>query len=284
MTATTQATLAKIRGMTAKDAGGGNVAEFFEANKGALLAVLPQHMTPDRMLKTALGAIRTTPALKDCTVASLFGALVQAASLGLEPNTVLGHAYLVPFYNGREGRRDVQLIVGYRGLIDLARRSGQIAGISARAVHEGDYFDAVLGTESRIVHRPLIAADRGPVIAYYAVAERIDGGREVDIMTTAEVLKVRDGSKGYQDARAKGKKHPWITDEIEMGRKTVARRACKYLPLSVEMAAAVALDERADSDVPQDLHRVIDGTFSLADQADEPSDEQAGEKQQEQGQ
>lgn len=282
MTATTQATLAKIRGMTAKDAGGGNVAEFFEANKGALLAVLPQHMTPDRMLKTALGAIRTTPALKDCTVASLFGALVQAASLGLEPNTVLGHAYLVPFYNGREQRRDVQLIVGYRGLIDLARRSGQIVSIAAWAVREADSFDVVLGTDARIEHRPHLGDDRGEIAAFYAVAHLKDGGVAFEVMSRAEVYRIRDGSKGYQDAKAKGKKHPWITDEIEMGRKTVIRRLSKYLPLSIELATAVDLDERADDSRPQDLHRVIDGTFSLADQADEPSDEQAGEQQQEQ--
>ena len=275
MTSTTQATLAKIRGMTAKDAGGGNVAEFFEANKGALLAVLPQHMTPDRMLKTALGAIRTTPALKDCTVASLFGALVQAASLGLEPNTVLGHAYLVPFYNGRESRRDVQLIVGYRGLIDLARRSGQIVSIAAWAVREADTFDVVLGTDARIEHRPHLGDDRGEIVAFYAVAHLKDGGVAFEVMSKAEVDRVAAGTQ------SKGKSGPWRDHYEEMGRKTVIRRLSKYLPLSIELATAVDLDERADDSRPQDLHRVIDGTFSLADQADEPTDEQAGEQQQE---
>lgn len=275
MTATTQATLAKIRGMTAKDAGGGNVSEFFESNKGALLAVLPQHMTPDRMLKTALGAIRTTPALKDCTVASLFGALVQAASLGLEPNTVLGHAYLVPFYNGRESRRDVQLIVGYRGLIDLARRSGQIVSIAAWAVREADTFDVVLGTDARIEHRPHLGDDRGEIVAFYAVAHLKEGGVAFEVMSKAEVDRVAAGTQ------SKGKSGPWRDHYEEMGRKTVIRRLSKYLPLSIELATAVDLDERADDSRPQDLHRVIDGTFSLADQADEPTDEQAGEQQQE---
>lgn len=253
------ATLKNSAKQPAKAVGGGTVSAFFEANRSALVAVLPKHMTPDRLLKTALGAVRTTPALQECTLASLFGALVQSAALGLEPNTVLGHAYLVPFWNSREKRRDVQLIVGYRGLIDLARRSGQIVSIAAYAVRENDEFDLVLGTDGKITHRPNLREERGEIVAFYAVAHLRDGGIAFEAMSRRDVDRVARGTQ------SKGESGPWKEHYEEMGRKTVIRRLAKYLPLSIELAAAVDLDERADTGRPQGLDRVIDGAYSVGD-------------------
>lgn len=242
-----------------KQAGGSTVAEFFEANRGAIAAVLPKHVTPDRLMKTALGAIRSTPALQGCTTESLFGALVQSAALGLEPNTVLGHAYLVPFWNKKKGRQDVQLIIGYRGLIDLARRSGQIVSIAAHVVHERDEFAVELGTDSRIVHRPNMVDDRGAAVAFYAVAQLKDGG------VAFEVMSLRDVKAVAAATQSKGESGPWRDHFLEMGRKTVIRRLSKYLPLSIELATAVALDERTEIPAGQGLDRVLDGTFRLSD-------------------
>lgn len=239
---------------------GGTVAEFFDANKSAIASVLPKHMTPDRLMKVALGAIRNTPALQECTTASLFGALVQSASLGLEPNTVLGHAYLVPFWNNKQNRRDVQLIIGYRGLIDLARRSGQIVSIAAHAVRERDEFTLDLGTESKIIHRPNLIEERGDIVAFYAVAHLKDGGVAFDAMSVSDVVRVAKGTQ------SKGQSGPWKDHFEEMGRKTVIRRLAKYLPLSIELASAVALDERADAQADQGFGRVIDGTFHSAEE------------------
>lgn len=244
--------------LPAKAAGGGTVAAFFEANRGALEAVLPKHATPDRLMKTALGAIRTTPALQECTVASLFGALVQSAALGLEPNSPLGHAYLVPFWNKKKGRKDVQLIIGYRGLIDLARRSGQIVSIAAHAVRENDEFELVLGTDGKIVHRPNLAIDRGEIVAFYAVAHMKDGG------VAFEAMSKRDVDRIAKMSQSQGDYGPWKDHYEEMGRKSVIRRLAKYLPLSIELATAVALDERAEMPSGQGLDRVIDGSFNVA--------------------
>lgn len=253
------ATLRKSGKQPAKSVGGGTVSAFFEANRSALVAVLPKHMTPDRLLKTALGAIRTTPALQECTLASLFGALVQSAALGLEPNTVLGHAYLVPFWNSREKRRDVQLIVGYRGLIDLARRSGQIVSIAAYAVRENDEFDLVLGADGKITHRPNLREERGEIVAFYAVAHLRDGGIAFEAMSRRDVDRVASGTQ------SKGESGPWKDHYEEMGRKTVIRRLAKYLPLSIELAAAVDLDERAETGRSQGLDRVLEGSFQVGD-------------------
>lgn len=258
-----------------KDAGGSTVGEFFDANKAAIAAVLPKHMTPDRLMKVALGAIRNTPSLQECTTASLFGALVQSASLGLEPNTVLGHAYLVPFWNNKQNRRDVQLIIGYRGLIDLARRSGQIVSIAAHAVRERDEFSLDLGTESKIVHRPNLIEDRGDIVAFYAVAHLKDGGVAFDAMSVSDVMRIAKGTQ------SKGASGPWKDHFEEMGRKTVIRRLAKYLPLSIELATAVALDERADAQADQGLGRVIDGTFHSPEEVVPLGHENEGEEEHE---
>lgn len=271
MATTTIADLAQ-RSKLPVNKSGGTVAEFFDANRAAIAAVLPKHMTPDRLMKTALGAIRTTPQLQECTTASLFGALVQAASLGLECNTPLGHAYLVPFWNKKMNRRDVQLIIGYRGYIDLARRSGEVVNIDARVVYERDEFRPELGTDPKIIHRPDYTSDRGEIVAFYAVAHMKGGGQSFDIMSKAEVDRIMKGTQ------SKGEYGPWRDNYEEQGRKTPVRRLAKYLPLSVELAAAIALDERADAQADQGLGRVIDGTFQSAEEVVSLGHDDGGEE------
>lgn len=275
----------------AKQAGGSTVAAFFDANKETLKALLPAHMTPDRMMKIALGALRTTPKLMDCTIESLFGAVVVCSQMGLEPNTPQGHIYLIPFENRRKGATEVQIIVGYKGLIDLARRSGQIESLSARVVHERDAFDIDYGTADSITHKPFLAGDRGKITGFYAVAKLKGGGVQFEFMSVAEVNAVRDSSQGYQTAKRFNKSNtPWMTNYEEMGKKTVIRRLAKYLPMSIEMANAVVLDGRAEAGETQGLDRVLDGDFTVvggdetapeqqppAEQAETPHDPETGE-------
>lgn len=245
--------------MPARQAGGSTVAKFFETNKPAMAAVLPKHMSPDRMLKVALHAVRAVPQLLDCTTESLFGAVIQCGQLGLEPNTVMGHAYLIPFKNRRQNRTDVQMIVGYRGLIDLARRSGQIVSIAAHVVHERDEFDFAYGLVERLIHRPAMG-DRGEVIAFYAVAQLKDGGHAFEVMSRDEVDAIRDASQGYRSGSS-----PWHTHYSEMGRKTAVRRLAKYLPLSIEFATASTLDAQAETGSEQNLSAVLDGDYAVMD-------------------
>jgi recombination protein RecT len=253
--------------------GGSNVQQFFEANKNALAAVLPKHMHADRMLKVAMHALRTTPALSQCNVQSLMGAVVQCSQLGLEPNTVLGHAYLVPFNNKKARKTDVQLILGYKGLIDLARRSGQIESIGAYPVHENDDFHIRYGTDPGIDHSPSIDGERGRVIGFYAVARFKGGGHQFEFMSRHEVDQVMASSQ------SRGKYGPWAEHYVEMGRKTVIRRLAKYLPLSIEFATAATLDGMAEAGRDQNLDGVLDGEYSvMPDDAPQALDESEPEE------
>lgn len=246
----------------ARNAGGATVAAFFEANRGAIASVLPVHMGPDRMLKIALRCLRTSPKLMDCTVDSLFGAVVTCAQLGLEPNTPQGHVYLIPFENRKKQTTEVQVIVGYKGLVDLARRSGEIESISARVVCRNDTFEVDYGTDDRIVHKPQIEGERGGVIGFYAVARLKGGGVQFEFMSKREVDAV------MRATQSKGNYGPWRDHYEEMGRKTLIRRLSKYLPMSIELANASALDDRAEVGKPQGLASVLEGEFVVEDEDD----------------
>ena len=214
------------------------VAHLLESRKDSIAAMLPRHLNAERLLKVAQIAATTTPALLECEIPSLISAIGQCAQMGLEPNTVLGHAYLVPF-NAKKGDRwtkSVQVIVGYKGLIDLARRSGHIISIAAHEVREKDLFELEYGLEEKLRHVPSMQ-DRGDIIGFYAVAHLKDGGHAFDFLPVSEVNTIRDGTQ------SKGKYGPWKDHYVEMGKKTAVRRLAKMLPLSVEFAAAAAMDD-----------------------------------------
>lgn len=260
------------------------IAYLLQKKQGEIAKMLPRHLNAERLMKVAQIAATTTPALLKCDVPSLIGAIAQCAQMGLEPNTVLGHAYLVPFNTKRkdaEGNErwvnSVQVIVGYKGLIDLARRSGQIVSIAAHEVCEGDQFDLVYGIDEKLEHRPAMG-ERGPIIGFYAVARLKDGGHAFEFMSRRQIEQIRDASQGWNQAKKWKKEaaHPWSVHFVEMGRKTVIRRLAKYLPLSIEFAHAVALDEAGAAGRDQNLDATIDGEFvpideSAADGAEAPA-------------
>lgn len=250
---------------------------FLESYKHEIARALPRHMTADRMARIALTECRKTPALMKCEPATLFGAVIQCAQLGLEPGGALGHAYLIPFENRKKGITEVQFIVGYKGMLDIARRSGQIVSISARTVHQNDKFTYRFGLDETIEHVPA-DGERGEMTHVYAVARLKDGGVQFEVMSRHEIERIRNASQGYKTAvKYDRTDSPWISSFEEMAKKTVIRRLFKYLPVSIELAQAVALDERAEADVSQDNGFVIDG---VAEQTqDEPIDTATGEIQ-----
>lgn len=234
-----------------------------------LKAALPRHMTAERMARIATTEMRKVPKLGQCDPMSFLGAVIQCAQLGLEPGNALGHAYILPF-DKREKvggqwktvRTEAQVIIGYRGMIDLARRSGQIVSIDARAVYEGDKFECLLGLDARIDHVPdwqnPNRADPSKLRFVYAVAKLKDGGIQFDVMSRAEVEGIRARSKSADNG-------PWVTDFAAMAVKTVVRRLFKFLPVSIEMQTAVGLDEMAEAGVSQQNGAVIDGEFAFVD-------------------
>lgn len=215
---------------------------------------LPNTLTVERLTRIIMSECRKTPELLNCSPNSFYGSILQCAQLGLEPGSALGHCYLLPFGNGKakDGRPNAQLIIGYRGMIDLARRSGQIVSLHAYCVHEKDDFHYELGLHPDIHHIPFSTADRGPVTYVYAVAQLQGGGVQFEVMNRAEIEAVRSQSKA-------GTRGPWVSHWDEMAKKTVIRRLFKLLPVSIEAHRAVEVDEKTDRGETVTASDVIDG-------------------------
>lgn len=242
-----------------------NIQGFLQTYQSEIARALPKHMTADRMARIALTEFRKTPALMKCDPATLFGAVIQCSQLGLEPGGTMGHAYLIPFENKKRGTTDVQFIIGYRGMLDLARRSGQIVSISARDVCANDKFSYRYGIEETIEHVPA-EGNRGDLTHVYAVAKLKDGGVQFEVLTRAQIEEIRNGSQGYKTAvRFNKTDSPWIAHFTEMAKKTAIRRLFKYLPVSIEIQRAVSLDEAGEGGISQDNGYVIEGVSNTVE-------------------
>lgn len=232
-----------------------NVRSLIERSKSQIMAALPRHMTAERMMRVCNTAVQRTPKLLDCEPRSLIGAIVQASQLGLEPDGTLGHAYLIPFNNRKTGKVECQFIPGYKGLIELARRSSQISTIYSQVVHSNDQWEFCYGLDPKLAHTPT-DGEPGEVIAVYAVARLRDGGAQFEWLWRREVDAIRKSSRAANDG-------PWVTHYEEMAKKTALRRLCKMLPTSPELTRAVALDEQAEASVPQQLDALADDAIDI---------------------
>ena len=181
-------------------------------------ALMPRHMTSTRLFQMSVNAINHTPGLLEASPETLLSCVMKCAALGLEPSAVdgLGNCYILPYRN--HGRMEAQFILGYRGMVRLARNSGQLESIEARVVHEGDVFEFEYGLNEKLRHVPKV------------------GGHYMDVMTKDEVDAIKNRSRASKNG-------PWVTDYEAMARKTVIRRAFPYLPVSVAAQEAVAADE-----------------------------------------
>lgn len=222
------------------------IADMLKHAWPRIQAVMPKHMSSERMYQIALSAINTTPKLAECSPATILSCVMKCSALGLEPSAVdgLGRAYILP-YRSKQGMQ-AQLILGYKGMIALARRSGEIKDISARAVYEGDEFDYSFGLDEHLSHKPAAREhkDGEKPTHVYMVAHFKDGGHYMDVMTFQEVEAIRKRSKAANNG-------PWVTDYEAMAKKTVIRRAFPYLPVSVEAQSAAASDETSGGYVDQ---------------------------------
>ena len=263
------------------------------AYKDQVAAALPRHMDPERMVRIGVTAYRQTPLLTRCDPASVFGAVIQSAQLGLEVG-LLGEAYLVPFKTRKKDggqwveTYECQLIPGYQGLMKLARNSGQIKDIYAHEVRENDEFELELGSERRLRHRPLMRHgfpapddERGEITGFYAVAVFKDGTFTFEAMNLQSVERIRDRSNGWKaavaSAKRKGKENtsPWATDFVPMGCKTAIRKLCKSLPRSPELQSALSLDDDAQRGRRQNhaLDSIIEGEYQPLPEGEQPDDD-----------
>ena len=211
---------------------------------------LPSVITPERFTRIALTAYSDNKKLQECNELSFLGAMMQAAQLGVEPNTPLGQAYLIPYGN------KVQFQLGYRGMIDLAYRSGEIQMIQAHEVHENDEFEYELGLDPKLRHIPALK-NRGEVILYYAVFKLINGGVGFEVMSKEDVEAfAKKKSKTYKNG-------PWETDFDAMAKKTLVKRMLKFAPLKSDFVRAVTADETIKSGISENMADLPDETVTI---------------------
>jgi recombination protein RecT len=203
--------------------------------KSAVKAALPAHMTPERFVRVALTCMMRVPKLQECSQHSLFKAMLDCSSLGLEPDG--RRAHLIPYGS------EVQLIIDYKGLIELGKRSGEVKNWRAELVCEKDEFAWENG---QVHHKVNWLAPRGKVLAVYSHVRTQKDVDDYEVMTLAEVEEVRKRSKA-------GKSGPWVTDFNEMAKKTVIRRHSKRLTLSPEFMEALEKDADRFEEIPLDL-------------------------------
>lgn len=201
---------------------------------------LPANITPERMSRIALTALSKNADLAQSTPESFMGALLTSAQLGLECNTPLGQAYLIPYRN--KGVMETQFQLGYQGLIDLCYRTGLYKKIVARIVYKGDDFDYEYGLNEKLIHRPREKSDKQ--IYVYAMYELKNGASAFEVMSWESVMA---HAQKYSKAVQKGYTSPWVTDPESMAKKTVLKKVLKYAPKTVENADIVAEAVNGDS-------------------------------------
>lgn len=222
-----------------------SIQDYINAMAPGIKAALPSVMTPERFTRIALSAVSGNKKLQACDPASFLGAMMTAAQLGLEPNTPLGQAYLIPY------GKQCQFQLGYKGLIDLAYRSGQVSIVQAHTVYANDKFEYELGLEPKLKHIPA-CGDRGDPTHYYAMFRTKDDGYGFYVMSAAEVLAhAKKYSKSYNSG-------PWQTNFDEMAKKTVLKRALKYAPLKSDFVRALSNDETVKDTLAEDMADIPD--------------------------
>lgn len=239
-----------------------NIRDLLDRMKAQIAKAAPRHLTEDRLSRVFMTSIQRTPKLAECTLESLFGCLMTCTQLGLEPDSVSGQAHLIPY------KDECTLIVGYKGLMRLARQSPDVLTIDVpQVVYSKDVYEFERGATPKLVHKPCQSPDRGDIVAFYVVAHLRDGQTAFEWMWKHEVDKVRDATYSVKS----GKSTPWKTDYEAMGLKTVVRRLCKWLPSESELQTAVSLDERADAGVSQDIDFVDISAESKPAPASQPT-------------
>lgn len=226
-----------------------SIADLIRAMEPEIRKALPEVLTPERFTRMALSALNTTPKLGECTRMSFLAALMNAAQLGLEPNTPLGQAYLIPYNN--KGRMECQFQVGYKGLIDLAYRNPQVQMISAHEVCENDRFEYELGLNPRLVHCPALE-ERGEVRLFYGMFRLDNGGFGFEVMSRGDIDRhAKEYSRAYDSSFS-----PWKSNYIDMAKKTVIKRVLKYAPIRADFQKALSTDGTIKNEIGVDMSEI----------------------------
>lgn len=225
---------------------------------------MPKGMEAAQLVRDALTSLKQTPKLAEATPQSVLGSLMTCAQLGLRPG-VLGHAWVLPYWDSKSRSYVAQLIVGYKGYVELAYRSGQIATIIGRTVYEGDTFDVEYGLDDKLLHKPALTGERSKPIAHYAMVKLANGGRTFWVMTEDEMQAWKNK---YAPTNKQGALvGPWKSDYEAMARKTCLLRLAAWLPKATDLAYAIEVDNgvRTNLDPTADI---VDATHHYAEQVD----------------
>lgn len=225
------------------------IQDYIKVMEKEIAKALPSVMTPERFTRITLSAVSANPKLAECTPTSFLGAMMTAAQLGVEPNTPLGQAYLIPYKN--KGKLECQFQLGYKGLIDLAYRSGEVTIIQAQAVYENDEFEYELGIDPTLKHKPA-KSNRGNPIYFYAMFKTKEGGYGFEVMSVEDV---RSHAKKYSQAYS-SEYSPWTKNFEEMAKKTVLKKVLKYAPLKSDFVRGLSSDETVKTEISEDMYSV----------------------------
>jgi phage RecT family recombinase len=240
----------EVKGAAASEARGTPIEAYAaqvmgdETRTAALFRALPNHVPPERFERNLVNLLMQKPDMLKYDARLVYREVSTAAALGLLLDPQLGEAYVVPVWNGATKREEPQLRVGYRGIIKLARQSGEVSNVYAHEVHEQDYIDCDLGVDKRLVHKPNLFGERGKVIGYYAVVKYKDGTHDFEPMSMQQIHLIRDRSDAWLAFKAgKIASTPWASDEDEMGKKTVIKRLLKRVAQSPDLVSALRIDD-----------------------------------------
>lgn len=224
-----------------------SMQQYIKQMEGEIKKALPSVITPERFTRMVLSALSTNRTLQATTPQSFLGAMMTAAQLGVEPNTPLGQAYLIPYRN--HGVLETQFQIGYRGYIDLAYRSGEVSTIQAHVVYENDTFDYSFGLDPQLKHIPA-KSGRGAPIFVYAAFRTKDGGYGFEVMSVDDI---REHAQKFSKSYEKG---PWQTHFEEMAKKTVLKKVLKYAPLKSDFVRAIVQDGSIKTEISEDMYSV----------------------------
>lgn len=244
--------------------------QYIKSMEGEIAKALPSVITPERFTRIVLSAISVNPQLGTCTPSSFLGAMMTSAQLGLEVNTPLGQAYVLPYKN--HGVMEAQFQLGYKGLIDLAYRSGEVEVIQAHVVYENDEFVCEYGLEPKLLHKPA-ASNKGEAVKVYAMFKTKNGGYGFEVMSMDDV---REHAAKYSKAYGSNFS-PWKTNFEEMAKKTVLKRVLKYAPLKSDFVRAAVQDETIKNSVSEDMYEVPNENIMEAEYEEITVDESTGE-------
>lgn len=255
-----------------------------------LAAVAGKYMTKERLLRLCINAVKKTPDLMKCDPQTVLGAMMTSCALGLEPNTVQQQAFLIPYKRSRKvGNEwveefDCQFQIGSRGYVTLAYRSEHIQSLDAAAIHDGDTFEHMRGSNAFLKYATALR-DRGPLLGAFSYVRLTGGGESSIVLPLDEILKIRGKSETYRSlvkrvesagndsdkrrAQQKLDETPWVMWEDDMATKSAIKKHAKNLPIAAgdSFAVAAGIDEQGETGA-LDLGAMVDPERARAAMAD----------------